>query len=51
MILNISLFVFNILVIDSIEANVETATIHVQDGAQQIARAREYHVSKIVYSF
>lgn len=32
-------------VIDSIEANVETATIHVNEGAQQIARAREYHVS------
>lgn len=34
-------------VLDSIEANVETATIHVSEGAQQIARAREYHVSLI----
>lgn len=34
-------------VIDSIEANVETATIHVNEGAQQIARAREYHVSML----
>lgn len=32
-------------VIDSIEANVETATMSVTEGAQQIARAREYHVS------
>ena len=40
-------------VIDSIEANVETATIHVNEGATQIARAREYHVSKkqSFYSF
>lgn len=32
-------------VMDSIEANVETATIHVSEGAEQITRAREYHVS------
>lgn len=32
-------------VIDSIEANVETATIQVSEGATQIAKAREYQVS------
>jgi len=31
-------------VIDSIEANVETATIQVSEGAQQISKARDYQV-------
>ena len=31
-------------VIDSIEANVESATIQVSEGASQIAKAREYQV-------
>lgn len=31
-------------VIDSIEANVETASMQVQQGAQQISKAREYQV-------
>lgn len=31
-------------VIDSIEANVETASYQVTEGAQQIAKAREYQV-------
>lgn len=31
-------------VIDSIEANVETASIQVNEGAQQIAKARDYQV-------
>lgn len=32
-------------VIDSIEANVETASIDVQRGAQELQKAREYQVS------
>jgi len=28
---------------DSIEANVEAAAVHVTDGAQELAKAREYH--------
>ena len=31
-------------VIDSIEANVETASIQVTEGAQQISKARDYQV-------
>lgn len=32
-------------VIDSIEANVESAHIHVEEGVQEITKAREYQVS------
>lgn len=32
-------------VIDSIEANVENASIHVNEGAQQLSKARDYQVS------
>ena len=38
-------------VIDSIEANVESATIQVSEGASQIAKAREYQVFDIILSF
>lgn len=32
-------------VIDSIEANVEAATMNVSEGTQQVAKARDYQVS------
>lgn len=35
-------------VIDSIESNVESATIQVQEGATQIAKARDYQVSRFL---
>lgn len=38
-------------VIDSIEANVETASIQVNEGAGQIAKAREYQVCGHITNF
>lgn len=35
----------NMNIADSIEANVENAAIHVEQGTDQLAKAREYQVS------
>jgi len=35
---------FPVYVTDSIEANVEHATIHVEEGTKQLSKARDYQV-------
>jgi len=38
---------YEIMFADSIEANVEHATIHVEKGTEQLSRARDYQVSAL----
>lgn len=46
-----TLSLYFLIPLDSIEANVETADLHVQNATQQLAQAADYQVGNINHYF